>query len=130
MKNDGSLKLVLPELPDDWHWNTELRENDYGIGVELELILKVERGVYRSTVDGALGPNEVLHSMPIAIERHKDYDELIVSVQQEVDNMVERINDWDSKELSRDDALKHIVDTVNTSRDVTKALHSYDDQNV
>lgn len=134
MKNDGSLKLDLPALPGEWHWNIELKEHDYGIGPELELILKAERGVYRRiTHDGEddyFGPWEIVNSMSVPVERARSYDELIVAVQQEADDMVTRINDWDKKELTRDDALRHIVNTVNISRDVTKALHLYDDQNV
>lgn len=113
MKNTGELKLDLPALPNGWQWNIILRERNFGIGPESELIVCAERGIHES--DSGVYPYESIQSMPIAVDRHKEYDELIRSVQEEVTSVAERVLDWGKKEKTVGDAVKDVLNVFRNS---------------
>lgn len=113
MKNTGELKLDLPALPNDWQWNIKLQERDFGIGPEPELTVCAERGIWES--DDGVHPYESVQGFPIAVDSHKEYDELIQSVQEEVTRVAEFVADWGKKEKSVNDALKDILNVFRES---------------
>jgi hypothetical protein len=129
MNNTGEIRLNLPKLDFGFQWNVKLRERDFGVGPELELVVTAERGIY-SDQSGGMLPYEVVNGGFVPVERCHNHDELIVAVQQIVDELAARIRTWESSRRTRNDALKHILDTFNTSGDVTKMLHLYDNGNV
>lgn len=129
MQNTGEMRLNLPKLNFGFQWNVKVRERDFGVGPELELVVTAERGIY-SDQSGGMLPYEVVNGGFVPVERCHNHDELIVAVQQIVDELAARIRTWESSRRTRNDALKHILDTVNASRDVINSLHLHDTRNV
>jgi hypothetical protein len=139
MDNTGELKLVLPELEDDWAWRVRICEPvETPEEIGRCFVFQLTRGVWRDNLD-KLHHGEVWNSgfIPINYRRissysgiggwvPRSYDEIITDAQQEVDNLYDRWQHRETTIKTNIDALAHIVETVQSSPGVTQSHHFYE----
>lgn len=108
MRNTGELKLNLPELPGGFKWAVNIVDQ----GNTKNIIVMATQGTY--LFNNEERPLNVLYGLEIQVDKWSDYDTIVSEVQEQVNEVYDRVVHYDTKILDWRDGIEYIRSALNS----------------